>query len=100
MRIPTDRPGAAGPAEAAPSLAACIRQLLQVRRLYQTPLILIGPMWGELVEWARRYLLRPEFPLASPSDIDIPRCVDTAQEAIALIQRHHEEWVAERARAR
>jgi hypothetical protein len=70
-------------------------QLLQVRQLHRIPLILIGPMWRELVEWTRRYLLRPEFPLASPTDIDIPRCVDTAQEAIALIRRHHEEWSAE-----
>ena len=41
--------------------------------------------------------LRPEFPLASPTDIDIPRCVDTAQEAIGLIRLHHEEWIGERA---
>ena len=53
-------------------------------------------MWRELVEWTRRYLLRPEFPLASASDIDIPHCVGTAQEAIALFQRHHQEWIAER----
>ena len=71
-------------------------QLLQVRRLHRTPLILIGPMWGELVDWTRRYFLRPEFPLASPSDIDIPRCVDTAQEAIALIRWSHAEWIAQR----
>jgi uncharacterized protein (TIGR00730 family) len=69
-------------------------QLLQVRRLHDTPLILIGPMWGELVEWTRRYLLRPEFPLASPSDVAIPRCVDTATEAVALIRQHHEQWRA------
>jgi uncharacterized protein (TIGR00730 family) len=69
-------------------------QLLQVRNLHRTPLILVGPMWGELVEWTRRYLLRPEFPLASPADIEIPRCVDTAAEAIALLRRHHEEWLA------
>ena len=27
-------------------------QLLQVRKLYNTPLILVGKMWPELVEWA------------------------------------------------
>jgi uncharacterized protein (TIGR00730 family) len=70
-------------------------QLLQVRNLHRTPLILIGPMWRELVEWARRYLLRPEFELAAPADIDIPRCVDTVPEAIALLRRHHAEWVGE-----
>ena len=53
-------------------------------------------MWADLVEWARTYLLRPEFPLASPADVDIPSCVDTADEAIALIRRHHEQWTAAR----
>jgi len=71
-------------------------QLLQVRKLYRTPLILVGPMWSELVDWARRYFLRPEFPLASPSDVDIPRCVDTAQEAIAILRRQHAEWSTSR----
>ena len=28
-------------------------QLLQVRQLYNTPLILVGKMWAELVEWGR-----------------------------------------------
>jgi len=69
-------------------------QLLQVRRLHQTPLILIGPMWAELVKWTRAYMLRPEFLLASPADIDIPSCVNTAAEAGALIRQHHEEWMA------
>jgi uncharacterized protein (TIGR00730 family) len=71
-------------------------QLLQVRNLHRTPLILIGPMWRELVEWSRRYLLRTDFELAAPADIDIPRCVDTAPEAIALLRRHHADWLDER----
>ena len=70
-------------------------QLLQVRQLHRTPLVLIGPMWGELVRWARSYLLRPEFPLAGPQDIDIPHCVDTAEAALALIRQRHAEWLAE-----
>ena len=28
-------------------------QLLQVRHLYNTPLILVGKMWADLVDWAR-----------------------------------------------
>jgi uncharacterized protein (TIGR00730 family) len=74
-----------------------IWQLLQVRGLHRTPLILIGPMWAELVEWARRHMLRPEFALAGASDIDIPRCVNTVAEAIALIRARHDEWRAESA---
>ena len=29
-------------------------QLLQVRHLQDTPLILVGKMWADLVEWAAR----------------------------------------------
>jgi len=70
-----------------------IWQLLQVRHLDgKTPLILIGEMYAELVEWARRYMLRPEFPLASPEDMQIPLCLSGADEAIAVIAKHHSSW--------
>src|SRR5204863_7695137 len=32
-------------------------QLLQVRKLYNTPLILVGKMWPKLIEWGRRSML-------------------------------------------
>jgi hypothetical protein len=32
--------------------------------------------------------------LASPNDMDIPICVDTAEEAIAVIREHHARWRA------
>jgi uncharacterized protein (TIGR00730 family) len=73
-----------------------IWQLLQVRKLHETPLILVGPMWGDLVDWARRSLLAPEFPLANVEDMEIPRCVKTADEAIALVSEHHARWVERR----
>lgn len=70
-----------------------IWQLLQVRHLDGgTPLILIGNMYAELVDWARRNMLRPEFPLASPEDMQIPICLDGADEAIAVIRKHHSAW--------
>ena len=72
-----------------------IWQLLQVRKLHQTPLILIGRMWADFVAWGRQYFLRPEFALASPEDLSIPCCVDTVEEAISLIRRRHEEWLRE-----
>jgi uncharacterized protein (TIGR00730 family) len=74
---------------------AMIWQLLQVRRLNRTPLILIGRMWADFVSWGRQYLLRPEFPLANPEDLAIPHCVDTAEQAIRLIRKCHQEWVKE-----
>src|SRR6516164_8289869 len=66
-----------------------IWQLLQVRHVSGTPLILVGKMWAELVAWARANLLRTETPLASPEDLAIPRCVMTADEAVALIRGHY-----------
>jgi uncharacterized protein (TIGR00730 family) len=69
-----------------------IWQLLQVRHVHDTPLILVGKMWADLVEWARAHLLTSQPPLASPGDMLIPRCVNTADEAIALIREHHARW--------
>jgi uncharacterized protein (TIGR00730 family) len=69
-----------------------IWQLLQVKRVRDTPLILVGKIWAELVEWARVHLLKPEQPLASPEDLGIPRCVNTADEAIVLLRAHHVTW--------
>jgi uncharacterized protein (TIGR00730 family) len=69
-----------------------IWQLLQVRHVENTPLLLVGKMWPGLVEWARREMLRPELNLASPEDMSIPRCLATADEAIQEIRRHHADW--------
>lgn len=71
-----------------------IWQLLQVKHLHDTPLILVGKMWAELVEWANQQLLRPELILASAEDLAIPRCVDTADECIALLRDHLSRWRA------
>ena len=76
-----------------------IWQLLQVRHMHNTPLIFAGPMWAELVDWARRYMLRPGFELASPGDMGIPQCVDGADEAIAIIRERHARWRVEQADA-
>src|SRR5262245_17861779 len=70
-----------------------IWQLLQVKHVHDTPLILVGNMWAELVDWAKKNLLKPELNLANPEDLTIPRCVTTADEAIALIREHHARWL-------
>ena len=71
-------------------------QLLQVRHVSETPLILVGAMWTELLEWARRYLLGAQIPLVNPEDLDIPRCVASADEAIAVLREFHERWTTEK----
>jgi uncharacterized protein (TIGR00730 family) len=69
-----------------------IWQLLQVRHVNDTPLILVGKMWADLVEWARAHLLTSQPPLANLEDMTIPRCVGTADEAVAVIREHHARW--------
>ena len=69
-------------------------QLLQVRKLYNTPLILIGKMWAELVEWSRRTMLIEGSELASNVDFTIPRCVNTIDETVALIRENRSAWLA------
>ena len=73
---------------------SAIWQLLQVRKIRsEVPLILVGKMRADFVAWARTYLLRPDFELAALEDIEIPRCVDTADEAVALLKPHYDEWL-------
>jgi predicted Rossmann-fold nucleotide-binding protein len=67
-------------------------QLLQVRKLADVPLILVGPMWKGLVDWHRTAMLQPGFELASPPDLTIPRCVPGASEAIAILRESHAAW--------
>ncbi len=69
-----------------------IWQLLQVKHLDDTPLILVGKMWPGLIEWARGSMLSADHPLANVEDIAIPRCVATADEAIAILRERHAEW--------
>ncbi len=69
-----------------------IWQLLQVKHLSQTPLILVGKMWPGFVEWSRTAMLEFETPLASPEDFNIPQCVATGDEAITIIREHHARW--------
>ena len=45
-----------------------IWQLLQVRHLHETPLIVVGKMWAELVDWSKLHLLNPDLHLADPED--------------------------------
>lgn len=68
-------------------------QLLQVRKLYNTPLILIGDMWAELVEWGRRTMVREGSELADAVDFAIPHCVETVDETIALIRENRQTWL-------
>jgi uncharacterized protein (TIGR00730 family) len=73
-----------------------IWQLLQVRKLHDVPLILAGPMYQELVNWCSKYMLRDDFPLASPEDMRIPICVADGPAILKIIRQNHASWKANR----
>jgi uncharacterized protein (TIGR00730 family) len=70
-----------------------IWQLLQVRHMDNVPLILVGKMWKGLVDWARVAMLDPRLALANPEDLGIPQCLETADEAIAVVRDLHSKWL-------
>ena len=65
-----------------------------MKHVHDTPLILVGKLWSELVDWAKKNLLNPALNLASPEDMDIPECVPDADAAIARLKDEHAAWVA------
>ena len=71
-----------------------IWQLLQVRHVDNVPLVLVGKMWKGLVDWTKTAMLDPRLELANPDDLQIPVCLETADEAIALVRDLHEKWKA------
>jgi uncharacterized protein (TIGR00730 family) len=73
-----------------------IWQLLQVRHIRDVSLVLVGKMWKGLIEWAGASMLDPRLALVNAEDLEIPRCVETADEAIAVIRDQHSRWQASR----
>ena len=69
--------------------ALMIWQLLQVRSIHNVPLIMVGDMWQGLVAWAEQAMV-PQ--MAAPEDMQIPSCVATVDEAIALLKKAHHRW--------
>ena len=75
--------------------ALMVWQLCQVGHLKRRPLIMVGSMWPDLVEWGRAHWLSEDGTLADPDDLEIPVCVKTVDEAVALIRDNLEEWASD-----
>jgi uncharacterized protein (TIGR00730 family) len=68
--------------------ALMVWQLMQVRHITDRPFIMLGSMWRELVIWGRHFMLGNGVrQLADPGDLDIPRCVETVDEAVEIIRK-------------
>jgi len=78
---------------------AMVWQLLQVSKLHNTPLILVGKMYCDLVDWCKTNMLRSDCPLASPKDMTIPTCVNDGPSILPIIREHHAAWLATRKRS-
>src|SRR3954464_4791277 len=74
-------------------------QLLQVHHLAGTPLILVGHMWADLLRWARDSLTRPGAEMVNAEDLDIPQCVNTVEETVAIIRERRAEWLIQQCAA-
>lgn len=72
--------------------AFTIWQLLQVRQLHDTPLIMIGSMWKDLTHWAEVYMVNTQPSMADPADITIPQCTDSFEAAIKILKQSHALW--------
>lgn len=67
--------------------AMMVWQLLQVGHIKKDiPLIFVGKMWADLLEWARNHFVPNQ--LVNPEDLQIPYCVNTPEEVIAIVKKH------------
>lgn len=69
-----------------------IWQVMQAQGIHDTPLILVGPMWAELLDWARTHMLEVEIPMVEAGDLTIPVCVPGVDEALAFLRPRQEAW--------
>lgn len=72
--------------------AFMIWQLLQVRHLNDIPLIMVGEMWSDLIQWSKKHMVEGELSLADSEDMLIPYCVDTIDDAIAILEKSQAQW--------
>jgi uncharacterized protein (TIGR00730 family) len=74
-------------------------QLLQVRHLYDVPLILAGNFWEGLIDWTKAVMLKPDAPLVCPEDVNIPQILHDGPSIVKAIRAHHASWKAKQAQS-
>jgi len=74
--------------------ALLVWQLVQVGHMQNRPLIFVGPMWRDLVDWGTTNWINGGRHLADESDLAIPVCVDTVAEACQVIEENLKYWEA------
>ncbi|TSC64334.1 MAG: hypothetical protein G01um1014106_169, partial [Parcubacteria group bacterium Gr01-1014_106] len=68
-----------------------IATLVQTKKMEQIPVICMGKeFWLPFREWMRAVMVEQNPPLVDPNDLDIFQIVDSAEEALPIIERSKE----------
>ena len=65
-----------------------ILQLMQVKKIDNRKLILVGSMWPGLIKWFEAEMLNDDMQLIHSGDLVIPKLVDHYQDALEIIKQH------------
>lgn len=65
-----------------------VLQLMQVKKIEDRQLILVGDMWPGLIEWFKAEMLNEDMQLIHSGDLLIPQLVPHYQDALELIKQH------------
>jgi uncharacterized protein (TIGR00730 family) len=65
-----------------------VLQLMQVKKLKNRKLILVGKMWRGLIDWFEKEMLNEDIQLIHQGDLLIPHVVDHYSEAVEIVKQH------------
>ena len=67
--------------------------LIQTQKIGKFPIVLVGKTyWNGLIEWIKEIMLKKEKNI-SPDDLDLFSLVDTADEAIEIINQFYKKYI-------
>lgn len=69
-----------------------IWQLLQVKKIKDRPLILVGEIWEGLLEWMEEFMLKNNY--VSKEDLKLPNTVKEVKDALPIIEKALKEFQA------
>lgn len=65
-----------------------VLQLMQVKKIANRKLILVGAMWPGLIDWFEKEMLNEDLQLIHRGDLLIPKLVPHYQDALEIIKQH------------
>lgn len=65
-----------------------VLQLMQVKKISDCKLILVGKMWNGLIDWFESEMIKEDMQLIHQGDLLIPHLVPHYQDALEIIKQH------------